>query len=63
MTTWEIKIVKFTLGWKGFDYTKMEKQLSELGTQGWEPVDSIMPSVGSGQTLEIGVVLKRPGQP
>jgi hypothetical protein len=32
------KIVKFELGWKGFDHEDMERQLKDLGSQGWEAV-------------------------
>ncbi|GAA1072939.1 DUF4177 domain-containing protein [Nocardiopsis composta] len=45
---------------KGFDYEQIERDLDELGGQGWETVGSIAPSFGPGQAIEIGVVLKRP---
>jgi hypothetical protein len=37
----------------------MERQLNELGAQDWEAVGTIVPSVGAGQSIEIGVILKR----
>ncbi len=55
----EHKVLKYKLGWKGFDYPGMEKELNELGAQGWEAVGTIVPAVGAGQTIEIGVILKR----
>jgi uncharacterized protein DUF4177 len=55
----EHKVLKFGWGWKGFDYAAMERELNELGAQGWETVGTIVPSVGAGQSIEIGVVLKR----
>lgn len=58
-TVFEHTIVKFTWGWKGFDYAAMEQELNELGAQGWETVSTVVPSVGAGQSLEIGVILKR----
>ena len=57
--TFEHKVLKFGWGWKGFDYAAMERELNELGAQGWETVGTIVPSVGAGQSIEIGVVLKR----
>jgi Domain of unknown function (DUF4177) len=37
----EHKIVTFGLGWKGFDHDEMERQLNDLGRQGWEAVSSV----------------------
>ncbi|GAA0896326.1 DUF4177 domain-containing protein [Pseudonocardia zijingensis] len=54
----EHKIVKFELGWKGFDHEEMERQLDELGRQGWEAVSSLQPHVGTAAT-DILVLLKR----
>jgi hypothetical protein len=54
----EHKIVTFGLGWKGFDHDEMERQLNELGRQGWEAVSSLQPSVGAAPT-DILVLLKR----
>jgi Domain of unknown function (DUF4177) len=57
-TAFEHKIVTFGLGWKGFDHDEMERQLDELGRQGWEAVSSLQPSVGATPT-DILVLLKR----
>jgi hypothetical protein len=54
----EHKIVKFELGWKGFDHDEMERQLNDLGSQGWEAVSSVQPSIGAAPT-DIVVLLKR----
>ncbi|WP_226366427.1 DUF4177 domain-containing protein [Pseudonocardia sp. ICBG162] len=53
------KLLKYKLGWKGFDYAGMEKELNELGTQGWEAVGTLVPSSGNGQALEVVVIMKR----
>lgn len=58
-TAFDHKIVKYGLGWKGFDYAEMERHLDELGRQGWEAVSTIQPSLGSAAT-DIVVLLKRP---
>ncbi|MBP2479419.1 hypothetical protein JOF53_008291 [Crossiella equi] len=58
-TAFEHKVLTYKLGWKGFDYSGMENDLNELGAQGWETVSTIVPSVGAGQSIEIGVILKR----
>ncbi len=55
----EHKVLKFTWGWKGFDYAAMENELNELGVHGWEAVGTIVPSVGAGQSVEIGIIVKR----
>jgi hypothetical protein len=54
----EHRIVKFELGWKGFDHDEMERQLNDLGRQGWEAVSSLQPSIGAAPT-DILVLLKR----
>jgi Domain of unknown function (DUF4177) len=54
----EHKIVKFELGWKGFDHDEMERQLNDLGREGWEAVSSLQPSIGAAAT-DILVLLKR----
>ena len=58
MIVFEHKIVTYQLGWKGFDYAEMEGQLSELGSQGWEAVSVVQPSLGTAAT-DIVVLLKR----
>jgi hypothetical protein len=55
----EHKVLKFPWGWKGFDYAAMEQELNELGVHGWEAVGTIVPSVGAGQSVEIGIIVKR----
>ncbi|MEU6716365.1 DUF4177 domain-containing protein [Nonomuraea sp. NPDC046802] len=60
---WENKILTYKLGWKGFDYERIEDDLNEHGREGWEVVQTIIPSVGSGQSLEVAVVMKRPASP
>lgn len=57
-TVVEHKIVTFGLGWKGFDHDEMERQLNELGREGWEAVAGLQPSVGAAPT-DILVLLKR----
>ncbi len=57
---WQYKVVTYKLHWKGFDYTEVERELNEHGSQGWEMVSTITPSFGAGQAIEIAVVLKRP---
>lgn len=59
--TWENKILKYDFGWKGFDYKKIEEDLNAHGRQGWELIETMIPSLGTGQSLEIVAVLKRPG--
>ena len=56
---WEHKVLKYGWGWKGFDYAQMEKDLNELGQQGWEALDTIAPGIGSGQATELVVILKK----
>ncbi len=56
---WEYKALKYEWGWKGFDYDQVEQDLNEHGRQGWEALDTIAPSVGSGQVIELIVILKR----
>ncbi|MFJ9854729.1 DUF4177 domain-containing protein [Streptomyces sp. NPDC101150] len=43
---------------KGFDYARMERDLNDLGRQGWEALSTLAPSCGAGQAIEV-VVLKR----
>lgn len=59
-TQWVYKILTHKLQWKGFDYTEVERELNEHGSQGWEIVSTIAPSFGAGQAIEIALVLKRP---
>ena len=33
---WEHKVLTYDLGWKGYDYDRIEQDLNELGRQGWE---------------------------
>lgn len=58
-TEWQYKIMTYKLQWKGFDYSEVERELNEQGLQGWEMISTIAPSFGSGQAIEIAVVLKR----
>ncbi|BDZ50299.1 hypothetical protein GCM10025867_25400 [Frondihabitans sucicola] len=59
-TTWEYQILKQKLTMKGFDYPAIEQQLNDLGKDGWEAFDTVTPSFGNGQSIDIGVLLKRP---
>ncbi|MBK1783736.1 DUF4177 domain-containing protein [Prauserella cavernicola] len=59
MAQFEHKILTYEMKWKGFPYSQMEKELNELGREGWESVGTIVPSIGNGQTHEISIVLKR----
>ena len=56
---WHYKVVTFTLGWKGFDYSKVEEQLNIYGSDGWEVVSTMAPSYGAGQAVELAAFLKR----
>ncbi|MET0191087.1 MAG: DUF4177 domain-containing protein [Pseudonocardia sediminis] len=58
-TTFEHKLMKYDQKWKGFDYGAIERDLVDLGAEGWEVVSTIVPSMGSGHTTEIAVLLKR----
>jgi hypothetical protein len=58
--TWENKVITYKLKWKGFDYGTMEADLNQLGREGWEVVQTVIPSVGAGQSLEVALILKRP---
>ena len=55
---WEHKVLTYDLGWKGYDYDRIEQDLNELGRQGWEAIDTINPNIGSAATT-IVVILKR----
>ncbi|WP_199546497.1 DUF4177 domain-containing protein [Streptomyces sp. N35] len=59
-TQWEHKVLKYKLGMKGFDYEQIERDLNELGRDGWEAVSTMAPSWGAGQAIEITVFVKRP---
>lgn len=56
---WEHKILKYKLKMKGFDYEEIERDLNDLGRKGWEAVGTMAPSFGSGQAIELAVILKR----
>lgn len=56
---WENKVLTFKFGWKGFDWSDIEAELNRYGRDGWEVVQTIAPSLGQGQTLEVGLVIKR----
>lgn len=57
-TAFEYKILRYELGWRGFDYAGMERHLSDLGAEGWEAVNTLQPSIGATAT-DIVVLLKR----
>lgn len=57
---WEYKVVVHKFGWKGFKYEQIEKDLTELGRDGWEAVSTVSPSVGQGQAMDLATLLKRP---
>lgn len=59
-SAWEYKVLTFKLGWRGFKYEEIEETLNEWGRDGWEMLNSIAPSFGSGQAMEVAVILKRP---
>ncbi|SFQ56872.1 hypothetical protein [Amycolatopsis rubida] len=44
----------------GFDYGKTEEDLTELGKDGWEAISTLAPSFGSGQAIEVSVILEHP---
>ncbi|MEU1522352.1 DUF4177 domain-containing protein [Nocardia rhamnosiphila] len=58
---WEYKVLTYKLRMKGFDYARIEEDLNELGRAGWEAFSTLAPSFGSGQAIEISVILKRLG--
>lgn len=60
MNQWQYRVITYKLKWKGFDYAEVEQQLNAYGAEGWEMVSAISPSFGSGQAIEVAVVLKRP---
>lgn len=53
---WEYKVLTYKLKLKGFDYSRLEEDLNELGSQGWEAFSTLAPSFGSG---DVTVLLKR----
>lgn len=55
----EYKIKTYSLQWKGFDYGKIESELNEFGAEGWEVVGPIVPNFGTGQSIEIAVIMQR----
>ncbi|MFR9730725.1 DUF4177 domain-containing protein [Saccharopolyspora sp. MS10] len=60
MATWEHKVATYQQGWKGFDYDKIGAELDRFGAEGWEVVGTLTPTIGTGHTVEVGVILKRP---
>ncbi len=58
-TQWEHKVLTYKLKMKGFDYGQIERDLNELGREGWEALGTMAPSWGAGQTIEVVVLLKR----
>lgn len=56
---WEYKISTWKLGWKGFDYATIERDMNEMGRQGWEVISTVAPSYGAGQAIEFAVVARR----
>ena len=59
-TAWEHKVLPYKLAMRGFDYAQMERDLNDLGAEGWEAVGTLSPSYGAGQAIEVVVVVKRP---
>jgi hypothetical protein len=57
---WEYKVIRYKLRLKGFDYDQLERDLNELGRDGWDAISTIAPSYGQGQAIEIAVILKKP---
>ncbi|WP_224390097.1 hypothetical protein [Pseudonocardia sp. ICBG1293] len=51
-------MLRYELGWKGYDYARIKADLNELGREGWEAVGSLTPSIGTGPQ-DIVVLLKR----
>lgn len=58
-TQWEYKVLTYKLGWKGFDYPQIEQDLNDLGRQGWEALGTLAPSYGSGQAIELAIIVKK----
>jgi hypothetical protein len=59
---WEHKLQTYKVGGiKGVDYAQIEKDLNDLGRDGWEARSTIAPGRGQGQACEVAVLLKRPG--
>lgn len=59
-TQWDYKVLTYQLSWTGFKYDKIEKDLIELGREGWEMNSTIAPSFGAGQAIEVALILKKP---
>ncbi|MGW5382318.1 DUF4177 domain-containing protein [Nocardia sp. NPDC003963] len=56
---WEYKVLTYKLRMKGFDYDRIQQDLNDLGREGWEAFSTLAPSFGSGQAIEISVMLKK----
>lgn len=52
---WGRKVLTHEPGWKGYDYDRIEQDLSELGRQAWEAVGTVAPSYSQ----DLVVILKR----
>ena len=62
MTRWEYKVVSIEstgMVRRKFDYPAMEKQLNDLGRDGWEIVDN-KEVVVNASTFSFVITLKRP---
>ena len=44
---------------KSFDYSKIKEDINGLGKDGWARSAILAPSFGSGQAIEVAVILKR----
>lgn len=57
---WDYQVMTYRVGWSGFRFEKIEEDLKELGRQGWELTSTLAPSFGSGQAIDVAVIVKRP---
>lgn len=58
-TQWEYKVLTYKLTMKGFNYGHIESDLNEAGKAGWEAFNTLAPSFGAGQAIELAVMLKK----
>ena len=59
-STFEYEVLRYQIGWKGFDYKKIKEQLNELGSQGWRVVGNHDANISAGVASEMVVLLERP---
>ncbi|MFC3995904.1 DUF4177 domain-containing protein [Nocardiopsis sediminis] len=58
---WEYKVQTYARKTYGFNYDRIERDLNDLGREGWEVVGTLADAYISDGPDEIAVLLKRPG--